>query len=94
MICTSLITRYFKFFIAGINYKKSMLPPAGKYAINNEQYANIFARHPLFGINELFVLSTCNRTEIYGFAEDANQLIQLLCSQTAGDRELSRNLLI
>lgn len=37
------------------------------------------------GLNELFVLSTCNRTEIYGFASNANQLIELLCTQTAGD---------
>ena len=35
-------------------------------------------------IREFFVLSTCNRTEIYGFAEDPSQLVELLCSQTAG----------
>ncbi|HJU45934.1 MAG TPA: glutamyl-tRNA reductase, partial [Chitinophagaceae bacterium] len=37
------------------------------------------------GISSLFILSTCNRTEIYGFAEEADQLIQLLCSQTNGN---------
>ncbi len=37
------------------------------------------------GLNELFILSTCNRTEIYGFAQHSQQLIDLLCSQTAGD---------
>jgi glutamyl-tRNA reductase len=33
----------------------------------------------------LFILSTCNRTEIYGIAENVQQLIQLLCTQTSGD---------
>lgn len=40
-----------------------------------------------FGIDEFFVLSTCNRTEIYGLANNANTLIDLLCSQTAGQKE-------
>jgi glutamyl-tRNA reductase len=37
------------------------------------------------GLQEIFVLSTCNRTEIYGIAPDAATLINLLCSETAGD---------
>lgn len=75
------------FFIAGINYKKTDASIRGLYAINYEQYANILMVAPAFGISELFILSTCNRTEIYGFAEDATQLIDLLCSQTTGDTD-------
>jgi glutamyl-tRNA reductase len=33
----------------------------------------------------LFILSTCNRTEIYGFATSSQQLAGLLCSETIGD---------
>ena len=72
------------FFIAGINYKKSDATIRGQYAINHEQYATILSLAPQFGINELFVLSTCNRTEIYGFADNAESLCQLLCTQTQG----------
>jgi glutamyl-tRNA reductase len=32
-------------------------------------------------------LSTCNRTEIYGIAPDADTLINLLCSETVGDKD-------
>lgn len=72
------------FFIAGINYKKTDATIRGQYVINHEQYATILSLAPQFGINELFVLSTCNRTEIYGFADNAESLCQLLCTQTQG----------
>ena len=75
------------FFVAGINYKKSDVTTRGQYAINNDQYAALLALAPKFCIKELFVLSTCNRTEIYGFAENASSLCKLLCTQTQGSLE-------
>ncbi len=84
-------TQYFKnisnFFVAGINYKKSDASVRGQFAISNEQYANILQAASLQGLNEIFILSTCNRTEIYGFADCSHQLVDLLCSQTIGDIE-------
>lgn len=76
------------FFVAGINYKKTDSSVRGSFAISNEQYADILALAPSYGLSELFVLSTCNRTEIYGFANDAAELIGLLCSQTAGSKDV------
>lgn len=76
-----------KFFVAGINYKKTDASIRGQFAINNAQYANIAEIAPLQGISEFFILSTCNRTEIYGFAEDVFQLVNILCSQTEGSME-------
>ncbi|MDB5249435.1 MAG: hemA [Segetibacter sp.] len=76
-----------KFFIAGINYKKTEASIRGQFAINNDQYANILSVAPALGLSEFFILSTCNRTEIYGFADDASQLIDLLCTQTTGSKE-------
>ncbi len=82
---------YFKnienFFVAGINYKKADASVRGQFAINNNQYGAILESAPLQGLNELFIISTCNRTEIYGFAHNSQQLIHLLCSQTAGSTE-------
>jgi glutamyl-tRNA reductase len=73
-----------KFFIAGINYKKSDAAIRGQFAISPEQYEKMLTLAPSHQLHELFVLSTCNRTEIYGFAEEASQLIDLLCTQTIG----------
>lgn len=72
------------FFIAGINYKKMDAISRGQFAIGKDQYTSLLSLAPKFGIKEFFVLSTCNRTEIYGFAEDALSLCELLCSQTTG----------
>jgi glutamyl-tRNA reductase len=76
-----------KFWIAGINYKKTDASIRGQFAIQNEQYTNLLRQAREMGSNELFVLSTCNRTEIYGFADSVSQLIDLLSSQTAGSKE-------
>ncbi len=72
------------FFAVGINYKKTDAALRGRFAIGPEQYANILALAPSFNLHQLFVLSTCNRTEIYGFAENPAQLCRLLCTQTEG----------
>lgn len=76
-----------KFFVAGINYKKTDASIRGQFAINQEQYASLLSLAPSYGVHELFILSTCNRTEIYGLAEQAGQLIDLLCTQTEGNKE-------
>jgi glutamyl-tRNA reductase len=75
-----------QFFIAGINYKKTDAAVRGNYAINPEQYAIILQHAKARGVKELFVLSTCNRTEIYGIAPDAATLVDLLCSVTLGSK--------
>lgn len=72
------------FFIAGINYKKSDAAVRGQFSVNNDQYFQVIASAPGFNIKEFFVLSTCNRTEIYGFADDAAALGELLCEHTEG----------
>lgn len=75
------------FFIAGINYKKTDAAIRGQFAISNEQYEKLLTLAPSYHLNELFIVSTCNRTEIYGWAEHASQLIDLLCTQTTGNAE-------
>lgn len=72
------------FFVAGISYKKTDAATRGQFAISNQQYENALCLAKGFGLDSLFILSTCNRTEIYGFADHVSQLIDLLCTQTGG----------
>jgi len=75
------------FWIAGINYKKADAGTRGQFSIQNDQYTHLLEQAVLNGLDEIFVLSTCNRTEIYGFADSPFRLINLLCDQTAGSKE-------
>lgn len=80
------------FFIAGINYKKTDASIRGQFAINNDQYQSILQKAAAAGVSELFVLSTCNRTEIYGVANTPCTLVNLLCSETAGNADTFKQL--
>lgn len=76
------------FWIAGINYKKSDASVRGCFSVGSDQYAGLLQQAGQQQLRQLFVLSTCNRTEIYGLAENPQQLVELICSQTLGDSDL------
>lgn len=80
------------FFVAGINYKKTDTGIRGSFAISPEQYNQLLTRAAEYGVRDLFVLSTCNRSEIYGIADSPEQLVNLFCSQTQGSPELFHDL--
>ncbi len=75
-----------RFYIAGINYRKSDASIRGHFAISNEQNISLLTKLNAHNAEEFFILSTCNRTEIYGVAASANNLIDLLCTETVGDK--------
>lgn len=76
------------FHIVGINYKKTDAAIRGSFAINQDQYQHLLEHAKSVNMDDVFVLSTCNRTEIYGFAEDPGQLVELVAKQTNGDPNL------
>jgi len=86
------ITELSNFFVTGINYKKTDTEIRGSFAIGPEQYESILNRAAAFDVRDLFILSTCNRSEIYGLAENPQQLVDLFCSQTQGSVELFNEL--
>ena len=64
----------------------------GSFAIGPEQYENMLRLAIGYEVRDLFVLSTCNRSEIYGISENADQLVKLFCSQTQGSADLFKTL--
>ena len=78
------------FFVAGISYKKSDAAVRSRFAISHDQYIRLIEEAKKSGVAELFVLSTCNRTEIYGVARDIEQLVSLICEATGEPAELFR----
>jgi glutamyl-tRNA reductase len=81
------ITKICNFYVAGINYKKADSETRGRFAIGDEQYESILQRAGNTGIGALFILSTCNRTEIYGIAQNSDELVDLLCGVTVGKKK-------
>ncbi|MFZ1800396.1 MAG: glutamyl-tRNA reductase [Chitinophagaceae bacterium] len=76
-----------EFIVAGINYKKTDIITRGQFAILPEKITGLYTEAKNAGLNELFILSTCNRTEIYGLSPTAGKLVELLCSNSSGDTE-------
>lgn len=75
------------FFVAGISYKKSDATLRGRFSINKVQYKSLLEFEMDSHFNSFFILSTCNRTEIYGLAKDAETLAEILCKETEGSLE-------
>ena len=75
------------FYNIGVSYKKADARTRGKFSLTKENQIALLELAKQKGFNGVFVLSTCNRTEINGFAEHPYQLIQLLCSFSEGTVE-------
>ncbi|RYY59382.1 MAG: glutamyl-tRNA reductase [Chitinophagaceae bacterium] len=76
-----------RFGVAGINYHKADARTRGLFAVSKEDIAGISALAKEKNLRSVFVVSTCNRTEIYGFAEEVMILAVLLTSYTKGSIE-------
>ncbi len=73
-----------KFYAIGLNYKKADAVIRGHFSIDNHAKERILIDAKTDGVQSLSVLSTCNRTELYGVAQHPYQLIKLLCEHTNG----------
>jgi glutamyl-tRNA reductase len=62
-----------RFFVIGLSYKKTDLDHRSRFAFNHEECVGTYKSHA----GQYFILSTCNRTEVYGFANDTNELKRL-----------------
>lgn len=80
----SPITRGTYFYAIGLSYKKADADVRGHFSLNETSKECLLLQAKSEGIESLIVTSTCNRTEIYGFAEHPFKLIKLLCDNTKG----------
>ncbi len=75
------------FYAIGLSYRKADAEIRGKFSLDNAGKTRLLQQAKETGIDSLIVTSTCNRTEIYGFAEHPFQLIKLLCDNSQGSIE-------
>lgn len=81
------ISKHSSFYTIGLNYKKADAEIRGKFSLDHAATDNLLVQAKEQGIDGILATSTCNRTELHGFAQHPFQLIKLLCDNTAGSVE-------
>jgi len=81
------MSKHTSFYAIGLSYKKADAIIRGKFSLDAAAKSTILIQAEAEGIESLIVTSTCNRTEIYGFANHPYQLIKLLCENSQGTVE-------
>ncbi len=79
--------KHLYFYAVGLSYKKADAVIRGEFSLDAKAKTNVLTQAQQEGIESLIVTSTCNRTEIYGFAEHPFQLIKLICENSNGTVE-------
>lgn len=73
-----------KFYVIGLNYKKADVAIRSNFSLSYENQEELLLEAKTIDINNVIVISTCNRVEIIGFAKHPFQLISLLCKYSKG----------
>ncbi|SHL93362.1 glutamyl-tRNA reductase [Flavobacterium pectinovorum] len=76
--------KHLYFYSVGLSYKKADAEVRGQFSLDAVAKTRLLEQAKTEGIESLIVTSTCNRTEIYGFAEHPFQLIKLICDNSNG----------
>ncbi|MDI5889040.1 MULTISPECIES: glutamyl-tRNA reductase [Flavobacterium] len=80
-------SKHHYFYAVGLSYKKADAEIRGKFSLDAAAKTRLLEQAKNEGIESLIVTSTCNRTEIYGYAEHPFQLIKLICENSQGSVE-------
>ena len=75
------------FYVMGVSYEKADAEIRGKFTFFPESVEVFSEEAKTLGIHNFFVVSTCNRSEFYGFADSAETMMELYCKYTSGTRE-------
>lgn len=76
-----------KFYVIGLNYQKADAKLRGIFSVSEAAQQRILSEAKELNISSISIVSTCNRTEIYGRVENPYLLIKLLCRHTKGTLE-------
>ncbi|MFD0931770.1 glutamyl-tRNA reductase [Psychroflexus salinarum] len=81
------VSKHKNFYVIGISYQKADAKTRGKFNLNIDQRKALLDKAKSIGLISVVTSSTCNRTEIYAFADEQDVLIDLLCEFSIGDQE-------
>lgn len=81
------LSKHRNFYVIGLSYKTADAEMRGKFNLDDKAKDVLLDQAHREGIDSLLMICTCNRTELYGFAEHPFQLIKLLCEHSLGTVE-------
>ena len=73
------------FFAIGLSFQKAEENIRGRFSLSEEGYTALLKNAHQQGYDSLMGISTCNRTELFGYASNPMELINLLCQHTEGE---------
>jgi len=74
-----------QYCVVGLSHKSADLNTRGNFSLDKDQIEKLLAQAKKDGLEELIVISTCNRTELMGIVHDPKILIDYLCSFSGGE---------
>ncbi|MFT3675263.1 MAG: glutamyl-tRNA reductase [Chitinophagaceae bacterium] len=77
-----------RFCMVGISFHKTATSERSLFAITPEHHHQLLTDARQQGFRSLFVLSTCNRTELYGYCDNDNSMTELLINHSQSSKEL------
>jgi len=72
------------FYVIGLSYKKADISVRSKFSVDIQNQEKLLLEAKKSDISGVIIISTCNRTEIFGFAKNPYQFISLLCKYSKG----------
>lgn len=78
------MSKHLTFYCIGLSYLKADAEIRGKFNLNFVAKNTVLLQAKENGLQGVLVISTCNRTEIYGYANHPFELIKLLCDNSFG----------
>jgi len=78
------MSKHLTFYCIGLSYLKADAETRGKFSLNTVAKNTVLLQAKEKNLQGVLVISTCNRTEIYGYANHPFELIKLLCDNSLG----------
>ncbi|MXV37152.1 glutamyl-tRNA reductase [Flavobacteriaceae bacterium Ap0902] len=80
------------FHVLGLSYEKADVETRGKYSFFDGYTDEFIKKAKGANANDFFILSTCNRTEIYYFSPEPEKMLDVYSRQVEGDVDEFRDI--
>jgi len=78
------VSKFPHFCVVGLSYEKADAKTRGLFSLNHSQKTDLLQNALSKGLEGVMVVSTCNRTEVYGFGNSTQDFVDLLCQHSKG----------